>query len=202
MSHNLKVAWGSLGVSIVVLAMRAGAYLITTSVALYSNALETVINVIAAAGALVALWFSEQPTHASNPYKHTKGEYLSAVIEDALVLLIGFVVGCEAWFGWQHPHAPDTPCLGVALSAAAGLINLVWALLLMRFGRSWNSPTLEAIGRYVMADIWTSAAVMVGFALMSLTGMLWLDPAIATLVALNIVWIGCGMLRKSVGGLR
>ena len=202
MSRNLKVAWGSLGVSIVVLAMRAGAYLITASVAIYSDALETVISVIAAAGALVALWFAEQPTSASDPYKHVRAEYLIAMVEDTLVLVIGFVIGCEVWFAWQHPHAPDRPCLGIALTGAAGVINLVWALILTHFGRSWDSPTLEAIGRYIMSDMWTSATVMVGFALVSLTKLLWLDPAIATLVALNILWTGCGMLRESVGGQR
>ena len=202
MSRNLKVAWGSLGVSIVVFVMRAGAYLLTGSVAICSNALETVINVIAAAGALVALWFDEQPTYANDLYKHTKAEYLSAVTEDALVLVTGFVVGCEAWFGWHHPHAPDTPYIGVALNGAAGIINLVWALVLIRFGRSWDSPTLETIGKYLMSDTWTSAAVTVGFALVSLTGMLWLDSTVATLVALNILWIGCGMLQESVGGPR
>lgn len=202
MSRNLKVACGSLSVSIVVLILRAGAYWITLSVAIYSNALETLINVVSAAGALVALWFAEQPTHAGDRYKRAKAEYLGRIIEDALVLATGFVVGCEAWLGWQNPHTPDMPCFGIVLVGAAGVINLVWALVLIRFGRSWGSPTLEAIGRYVMSDIWTSAAVMVGFALVSLTGMLWLDPAVATLVACNILWTGCGMLRASVSDPR
>ena len=96
MSRNLKVAWGSLGVSIVVLAMKAGAYWVTGSVALYSDALETVINVVAAIGALVALWFAEQPADANHPYGHNKAEYLSAVVEGALVLVTALVIGREA----------------------------------------------------------------------------------------------------------
>jgi len=100
MSRNLKVAWGSLGVSIVVLAMKAGAYWLTGSVALYSDALETVINVVAAVGALVAIWFTEQPADANHPYGHNKAEYLSAVVEGALVLVTALAIGREAWLGW------------------------------------------------------------------------------------------------------
>ncbi len=201
MSRSLKVAWGSLAVSIVVLAMKAGAYWVTGSVALYSDALETVINVVAALGALVALWFSEQPADANHPYGHNKAEYLSAVVEGALVLVTALVIGREAWLGWQHPHAPETPLLGIALNGAAGAINLVWALVLIRSGRAWKSPALVAGGKHVMTDVWTTGAVLVGFALVPLTGWLWLDPAVAALVALNILWTGYGMLRESVGGL-
>ncbi len=201
LSRSLRVAWGSLGVSFVVLGLKAGAYWVTGSVALYSDALETVINVVAAAGALVALWFAEQPADANHPYGHNKAEYLSAVVEGALVLVTALVIGREAWLGWQQPHVPDTPLLGIALNGAAGCINLVWALVLIRSGRAWKSPALVAGGRHVMTDVWTTAAVLAGFALVPLTGWLRLDPAVAALVAVNILWAGYGMLRESVGGL-
>lgn len=100
-----------------------------------------------------------------------------------------------------HPRTPDTPFLGIALNGAAGLINLVWGLALIRNGRSWKSPALVAGGKHIMTDVWTTGAVLVGFALVPLTGWLRLDPAVAALVALNILWTGYKMLRESVGGL-
>ena len=201
MSRSLKVAWGSLGISIVVLGMKAAAYWLTGSVALYSDALETVINVVAAMVALVALWFSEQPADANHPYGHNKAEYLSAVVEGALVLVTALAIAREAWLGWENPHAPETPFLGIALNGAAGVVNQIWALVLIRSGRAWKSPALVAGGRHVMTDVWTTGAVLVGFALVPITGWLRLDPAVAALVALNILWTGYGMLRESVGGL-
>jgi cation diffusion facilitator family transporter len=201
LSRSLKVAWGSLGVSIVVLAMKVAAYWVTGSVALYSDALETVINVVAAVGALVALWFAEQPADANHPYGHNKAEYLSAVVEGALVLVTALLIAHEAWLGWRDPRPPETPLLGIALNGAAGAINLVWALVLIRSGRAWKSPALVAGGKHVMTDVWTTAAVLVGFALVPLTGWLRLDPLVAAFVALNILWAGYRMLRESVGGL-
>lgn len=144
MARALKVAWGSLAVSVVVLAMKFAAYWLTGSVALYSDALETVINMVAAVGALVALWFSGQPPDANHPYGHHKAEHLSAVAEGALVLATAFLIGREAWLGWVHPHAPETPFLGIGLNGAAGAINLVWALVLIRSGRQCKSPALVA----------------------------------------------------------
>lgn len=201
MSRSLKVAWGSLGISIAVLAMKATAYWLTGSIALYSDALETVINVVAAIGALGAIWFGEKPADANHPYGHQKVEYLSAVIEGALVLVAAFAIGREAWLGWEQPRALETPFLGIALNGAAGLVNLVWALVLIRSGRRWKSPALTAGGRHIMTDVWTTGAVLIGVALVPLTGWLRLDPLVAALVALNILWTGYGMLRELVGGL-
>ena len=201
MSRTIKVGWGTLVVSVVVLAMKAYAYWVTGSLALYSDALETVINVVSAMTALFALWFSEQPADANHPYGHQKAEYLSAVVEGALILATAFAIGRDAWVGWQHPTAPDTPWLGLAFNGAAGAINLVWALVLVRLGGRWKSPALVAGGKHIMTDVYTTIGVLVGFALIPLTGWLRLDPAIAGLVALNILWSGFAILRGSVGAL-
>jgi cation diffusion facilitator family transporter len=201
MTATMKAAWGSLVVSIVVLSMKGAAYWLTGSVALLSDALETVINVVAALGALVALRLSALPPDANHLYGHSKAEYLSALAEGALVLLTAVLIAHEAWDGWQHPHAPQTPFLGIGLNAAAGAINLVWALVLIRGGRKWKSPALIAGGRHLMTDVWTTAAVLVAFALVPLTGYLRLDPLVAGFVALNILWTGYGMLRQSMGAL-
>ena len=201
MSRTIKIGWGSLAVSVVVLAMKAGAYWVTGSLALYSDALETVINVVSAMTALLALWFSEQPADDNHPYGHQKAEYLSAVVEGALVLATAFAIGRDAWLGWQNPKVPDTPYLGLALNGSAGVINLVWATVLIRLGRSWKSPALTASGKHIMTDVTTTVGVLIGFALIPLTGWLRLDPAIAALVAVNILWAGVGILRGSVGAL-
>ncbi len=201
MSRTIKIGWGSLAVSVVVLAMKAGAYWVTGSLALYSDALETVINVVSAMTALLALWFSEQPADDNHPYGHQKAEYLSAVVEGALVLATAFAIGRDAWLGWQNPKVPDTPYLGLALNGSAGVINLVWATVLIRLGRSWKSPALTAGGKHIMTDVTTTVGVLIGFALIPLTGWLRLDPAIAALVAVNILWAGVGILRGSVGAL-
>ena len=201
MTAIMKAAWGSLAVSIVVLALKMAAYWLTGSVALLSDALETVINVVAALGALVALRLSALPPDANHLYGHSKAEYLSAMAEGALVLVTSLLIAREAWAGWQNPHAPETPFLGICLNAGAGVINLVWGLLLIRNGRRWKSPALIAGGRHIMTDVWTTGAVLIGFALVPLTGYLRLDPLIAGFVALNILWTGYGMLRESMGAL-
>ena len=201
MGRTLKVGWSSLAVAIVVLAMKATAYWVTGSVALYSDALETVINVVAAIFALISLWVSQRPADDNHPYGHEKAEYVSAVVEGALVLVTAFAIGHEAWMGWQNPKAPDTPYLGLALNASAGVINLVWAFTLIRLGNAWKSPALVAGGRHIMTDVYTTIGVLVGFALVPVTGWLRLDAAVAALVALNILWAGYRILRESVGAL-
>lgn len=201
MGRTMRIAWGSVGVSLAVLALKAAAYWVTGSVALYSDALETVINVAGAATALFALWYAARPADANHPYGHHKAEYFSAMVEGTLVLTTALLIGREAWQGWEHPHVPDAPLLGIGLTALAGLGNLAWGLVLLRQGRGARSPALAAGGRHVLADVGTTAAVLVGFALVPLTGWLRLDPAVAVLVAAGILWAGYRMLRQAVGGL-
>lgn len=109
MNRTIKTAWGTLAVSLVVLALKLAAYWMTGSIALYSDALETIVNVAAAVGALIALWVSAQPADANHPYGHQKAEYLSAIIEGGLVLATAILIFQEAWIGWQHPKAPRRP---------------------------------------------------------------------------------------------
>jgi cation diffusion facilitator family transporter len=201
MNRTLRIAWASLAVSVVVLAMKAAAYRLTGSVALYSDALETVINVATAAAALFALWYSARPADSNHRYGHYKAEYFSAIVEGGLVLATAFMIGGAAWQGLDHPPTIRAPWLGIAVNGVAGLFNLLWALVLLHEGRRSQSPALLAGGQHVMTDVWTTAAVLVGFALVPLTGWHWLDPAVAAVVALNILRAGYGVLRSSVGGL-
>ena len=197
----MKAAWGGLGVSVIALGLKFAAYWVTGSVALYSDALETTINVVGALTALIALWFSEQPADANHPYGHQKAEYISAAVEAFMVVATALAIGWEAYFGWRNPHAPETPFVGIAFNGASGIVNLLWALFLIRVGRRWRSPALAASGKHIMTDVWTSGGILLGFALIPLTGWLRLDPALAAIVAINILWSGGQMLRESMRGL-
>ena len=201
MTRTMKAAWGGLGVSVIALGLNFAAFWVTGSVALYSDALETTINVVGALTALIALWFSEQPADANHPYGHQKAEYISAAVEAFMVVATALAIGWEAYFGWRNPHAPETPFVGIAFNGASGIVNLLWALFLIRVGRRWRSPALAASGKHIMTDVWTSGGILVGFALIPLTGWLRLDPALAAIVAVNILWSGGQMLRESMRGL-
>jgi cation diffusion facilitator family transporter len=201
MSGNIKAAWASCAVGSIVLALKFGAWWVTGSIALYSDALESIINVVAALGAVIALTISARPADASHPYGHTKAEYFSAVVEGVLVIIAALSIFREAYVGWLNLQAPSAPLLGIAVSAVATAINLAWSVFLLRFGKRSKSPALVADAKHVMTDVWTSGGVLVGFALVPLTGLLQLDPLIAALVAVNILWTGYAMVRDSIGPL-
>ncbi|WP_149536680.1 cation diffusion facilitator family transporter [Siccirubricoccus phaeus] len=201
MPRAVQLALGSLVVGCLVLAIKFGAWWVTGSVALYSDALESIINVAAAAAAVVALRVSALPPDTNHPYGHHKAEYFSAVLEGVLVLLAALSILREAYLGFLSPRPVDAPLLGMAINGAATAMNAAWSAVLLRFGRRWRSPALVADGRHLLTDVVTSGGVLVGFALVPLTGWLWLDPALAAVVAVNILWTGWGLVRDSVGGL-
>ena len=184
-----------------VLAIKFAAFWVTGSVALYSDALESIINVVAACAATWALHVSSQPADAGHPYGHGKAEYLSAVLEGVLIILAALSILREAYFGFLSPQPIGAPLLGMAINAVATAINGLWAMVLVRTGRAARSPALVASGKHLFTDVFTSGGVLVGFALVPLTGWLWLDPALAALVAVNILWSGYGLVRDSISGL-
>ncbi|MEP9350257.1 cation diffusion facilitator family transporter [Xanthobacter sp. KR7-225] len=198
---TLWVAVASVGVGLTVLGLKTLAYLVTGSVALLSDALESIINVAASGTALVALHISAQPADANHPYGHHKAEYISAVIEGVLVVLAAFTIMREAYFGFQDPRLPEQPLKGMLLNGAATALNAVLCLVLLRVGRANRSPALVADGKHILTDVVTSAGVLAGFVLVPVTGWPQLDPILAGLVALNVLWTGWGLMRESVGGL-
>jgi len=201
MDRAVQTALGSVLVGALVLGLKFAAYWLTGSVALYSDALESIINVVAAGAALLALRVSAKPADANHPYGHHKAEYFSAVLEGVLIVLAALSILREAWLGFLAPRPLDAPVLGLAVNAVASVLNGVWAWLLVRRGRRWRSPALVADGRHLWADVVTSAGVLVGVGLVALTGWLVLDPALAALVALNILWSGLRMVLQSMSGL-
>ncbi|MEP9376852.1 cation diffusion facilitator family transporter [Aquabacter sp. CN5-332] len=201
MNRALWVAAGSVVVGIIVFTLKGAAWWVTGSVALLSDALESIINIAASLAALVALRISAQPADDNHPYGHHKAEYFSAVLEGVLILLAAGSILREAYFGFLDPRMPDQPFHGILLNGLATVLNAVWCSVLLRYGRRWRSPALVADGRHLLTDVVTSIGVLVGFVLVPLVGWPQLDPLIAGLVAINILWTGWSLMRESVGGL-
>ncbi|GGL71709.1 cadmium transporter [Deinococcus aerolatus] len=196
-----RLALWTVVVALAVLGLKFVAYLMTGSVALYSDALESVVNVAAALAALIALRVAALPADSNHPYGHTKAEYFSAVAEGVLIVLAALSIGREAVGGLLGPSELNVPYAGLLVNFGAGVINALWATRLLRAGAELRSPALVADGRHLRTDVLTSVGVLLGLLAAKLTGMTWLDPALALLVAVNILWSGFGLVRESVGGL-
>ncbi|MFY9292284.1 MAG: cation diffusion facilitator family transporter [Methylorubrum rhodinum] len=201
MTRSEQAALASAAVGVVVTALKFSAYWLTGSLALYSDALESIINVVAAVCAFLALRVAARPADEEHPYGHHKAEYFSAVIEGALVIVAAVLILREASHGILDPKPLDAPALGLAINGVATAINAVWAFALFRQGRALRSPALIADARHIVADVVTSGGVLIGVGLVYATGTLVLDPVVAGLVALNILWSGWTMVRDSVNGL-
>ena len=196
-----KLAIGSIFVGAVVLALKYAAYSMTGSIALYSDALESIINVVTAVAAFMAVRMSAAPPDANHPYGHHKVEYFSAVLEGVLIIVAALMIQREAYAGFLAPKVLDAPGPGLAVNGAAAVLNAVWSWILIREGRRLRSPALAADGRHLLTDVVTSFGVLAGLLLVPVTGLHQLDPALAALVALNILWSGWGLMKESIGGL-
>lgn len=201
MDRVSKIALVGIGVGLAVLALKFAAYLLTGSVALFSDALESIVNVAAAGAAFAAVRVAAKPADRNHPFGHHKAEYLAAVLEGVLIVLAAVVILYEAWQVVVAPRMLQQPLAGLAVNALAGLINVVWARMLLSAARQHRSPALAADGRHLLADVWSSAGVIAGIALASWTGWLILDPLLAAIVAVNVLWSGWVLVRSSVAGL-
>ncbi len=196
-----KIALWSIPISIAVLALKLLAWWLTGSVALLSDAMESTVNVVAALLAYFAVRIANIPPDENHPFGHKKAEYLSAVAEGVLIVLAAFLIIREAVLALPNPHLEDAPLLGIAINIIATGVNGAWAYLLLRIGRRKGSPALEASSRHIFTDVMTSVGVIAGLILALVTGWLILDPILAILVALNILWEGWKVIRSSVDGL-
>jgi len=196
-----RYAWLSVGAALATIALKMVAWWLTGSVGLLSDALESLVNLAAALLALSMLRLAAAPPDAEHPYGFSKAEYFSAGIEGSLIVLAAAGIVWAAIPRLITPQELQTPFLGVVLTAAAAAINCVVGLLLIRVGRREHSITLEADGQHLMSDVWTSAGVVAGVAVVALTGWQRLDPLVALAVAGHIVWTGLGLMRRSVSGL-
>lgn len=201
-TRSLKpYVWISIGAAVATILLKGLAWWLTDSVGLLSDALESFVNL---AGALMALWMlslAERPADDNHPYGHGKAEYFSSAFEGFLIFLAAISIGYTAIERLLAPKALEEVGVGLLVSLLASLINLAVAMLLIKAGREHRSITLEANAHHLMTDVWTSGGVILAVGLVALSGWHWLDPAIALLVAANIVWAGWHLMRSSASGL-
>ncbi|HET8578030.1 MAG TPA: cation diffusion facilitator family transporter [Methylomirabilota bacterium] len=198
---RLRAGLLSLTVSIVLLAAKFYAYRLTGSTAILSDALESIVNVVAAVFALGGLVFAGRPADRNHPYGHGKIEFLSAAFEGGLIAFAAVVIIYEVVLSLLHGASVRQLDVGVAIILATGLINLALGWYLVRVGRAHASLTLVADGQHVLSDFYTSSGVVVGLLLVRITGIPWLDPLVAAVVALNLMWTGFRLVRHAAGGL-
>jgi cation diffusion facilitator family transporter len=196
-----RYAWLSIAAALATISLKAAAWWLTGSVGLLSDALESIVNLAAALLALSMLRLAATPPDENHPYGFSKAEYFAAGIEGALIVLAAAGILASAIPRLIEPRELEEPALGLSLTVVASAINFACAVVLIRVGRREHSITLEADGRHLMTDVWTSAGVLVGVAAVFFTGWLRLDPLVALAVAAHIVWTGIGLVRRSAAGL-
>ncbi len=201
MSKVVKLGIGSIVLGLVVLGLKLVAWAMTGSVALLSDALESTVNVVTAIAALLAIRVAALPADANHPYGHHKAELFSAILEGVMIIVASLVILKQAWEGIQAPQMLDAPLRGLLVNGAASVINAVWAWVLIHHGRRARSPALMADGKHLFLDVVSSVAVVLGVLLAIKTGWSWLDPALAGLVALNILYSGWRVMQESLSGL-
>jgi len=203
-SHSTQLtryAWLSIAAALATISLKTGAYLLTGSVGLLSDALESGVNLVAAVIALVALRFASRPADESHHFGHGKVEYLSAGAEGVMIFIAAALIIWQAIGRLQHPQELESLGIGLVITLVATGINLAVGLLLIRVGRQQRSLILEADGRHLMTDVWTSVGVVAAVAVVGLTGWLRLDPIIAIVVAINILITGGRLISRAGRGL-
>ncbi|SOE15171.1 cation diffusion facilitator family transporter [Hoeflea halophila] len=196
-----RLAFWSIPLAFGVMGLKFVAWYVTGSIALYSDALESIVNVIAALAAFVAIGYAQKPADLGHPYGHHKAEYFSAVLEGVLIVVAALLIVNEAIGGLLAPKRIEAPGLGLAVNAAAAVLNGVWAAVLLRFGRRHRSPALQADGHHILSDVVTSVGVIAGLGLALALDQPRLDPLLALIVACNVLWQGSKVISSSIGGL-
>lgn len=196
-----RVALGSLAVGIAVLALKSLAAWLTGSIALYSDALESVVNVVTAAVALAAVRLAARPADTRLQYGYGKAEYFSAVVIGIFIAVAALLIFQKAYFGFLAPTPFVADPLGLGVSVGATALNAVWSWYLMRTGNRERSPSLVADGRHLATDVVSTVGVLLGVLLVIVTGYQQLDAVLAVLVGLAILWSGWRLIRESVIGL-
>ena len=194
-------AFLSIAAALLTIALKSGAYFLTGSVGLLSDALESGVNLVAAVVAVWALTFAAKPPDKEHAFGHSKAEYFSSGVEGALILVAAAGIAVAAWERLLHPRPLEQLGLGLVLSLVATAINGGLALVLLKAGKRLRSITLRADAHHLLTDVWTSVGVLLALIFVPLTGWLILDPMIALVVAANIVWTGVKLLRETGSGL-
>jgi cation diffusion facilitator family transporter len=196
-----RFAWLSIAAAVATIGLKSGAYLLTGSVGLLSDAAESVVNLVAAVVALIALQVAARPADNTHQFGHGKAEYFSAGIEGLMIFVAAAVILVTSVQRFLHPAALESVGLGLAISAFASAINGAVGMVLLRAGRTHRSVTLTADGKHLLTDVWTSVGVIVGVLLVAVTGWQRLDPIVAAAVGLNILWTGYRLVSGAVSSL-
>jgi cation diffusion facilitator family transporter len=196
-----RFAWLSIAAAIATIILKSAAYFMTGSVGLLSDAIESFVNLVGATMALAMLTVAERPADEEHAFGHSKAEYFSSGVEGGLILIAAISIAVAAAERLVHPKPLEQVGFGLAVSVVASVINLGVGLVLLRAGKAHRSITLEADAQHLLTDVWTSVGVIVGVGLVALTGWQRLDPIVAIAVAINIVWTGVHIVRRSVLGL-
>ena len=191
----------SIAAAVLTIGLKLGAYLLTGSVGLFSDAAESVVNLVAAVAALWALIYAARPPDEEHAYGHNKAEYFSSGLESALILIAAVWIGITAWGRLLDPQPLQNVGLGLSVALVATALNGGVALVILRAGQRLRSITLQADAQHLLTDVWTSLGVVLGILTVQLTGWLVLDPLIGLLVTANIVWTGVRLLRDTAQGL-
>lgn len=196
-----RASYISLAVSIVLLGVKFWGYRITGSQAVFSDAMETIVNVVAAILAIIVVAIALKPADRDHPYGHGKVEFFSAAFEGGLIAFASVLICVQAIQALISGTTVSDIGIGIAVTLGAGFVNALLGFFLVRIGKRHHSAALEASGHHVLSDFWTSVGVAVGLVLVSLTGLKWLDPAIALVVGLLLGYTGVRLVRRSVSGL-
>lgn len=200
-SMILKVAAANIAVAVVVICLKYAAYVISGSVALYSDALESIVNVITAVAAYVAIWMSAKPPDSDHPFGHSKAEFLAAMFEGAMIAVAAVLIMIKAYNGLVEGVTLNHSLLGLSINSVATVINALWAWVMIKWGTEWRSPALVADGHHLFTDVITSLGVLVALILTIATGWYILDPLIAAVVAVNILMMGYRIATESMSRL-
>lgn len=196
-----KYVYLSIAAALVTISLKLAAYLLTNSVGLLSDALESCVNLVAAVVALFMINLAEKPPDELHGFGHNKAEYFSSATEGVLIVLAALSIIWTAIPRILHPQPLENIGIGLIVALGASLINLVVATILIKNGKKHNSITLEADGQHLMTDVLTSGGILLGIALVTLTDWLILDGIVAIVVAVNIIWTGYQLIRRSTSGL-
>ncbi len=196
-----RLAFWSIVIAFGVMTLKFVAWRLSGSVALYSDALESIVNVVAAVVAWFAIRLSHKPADKNHQFGHHKAEYFSAVIEGILIVLAALLIFNEAFWALNRDYTLEAPALGMAVNVVAAGINGIWAWVLISAGKSERSPALSADGRHILTDVVTSVGVLLGLVLAIATGWMILDAILAIIVGINVLWEGWKLVSSSVNGL-
>lgn len=191
----------SIATAVLTIVLKALAAMLTGSVGFLSDALESGVNLVAAVVGFIALRIAAKPADANHQFGHGKAEYVSALVEGAMIFVAAALIIYTSALRLLNPQPLEQPGIGLALSTLASVLNLAVGLVLLKAGKKYRSATLRADGHHVLTDVWTSVGVLVGIALVALTDWLWLDPIVAFAVGINILWTGYKLLKESLSSL-